>query len=130
MVKQSQFYPESAAIRKEAAAKRKAISSGWTMDEVESILLDEAMSYYKQEKAAAKVVEKEGLVLADKSGRQYLHPAAVWQKVCANNFQRLLKAIGFDRALRDKRKRQPGRPTDLELWRDKNAREEDDLGLE
>lgn len=58
---------------------------------------------------AQNIIRKEGLILEDEKGRKYLHPAAIWEKTCKNNFQRLMRQIGFVEGIK-KAKRGPGRP--------------------
>src|SRR5512135_1120762 len=91
-------------ISAEARDMARGICKEWKFTNQERVLFRQALENFDQMREAQRLIKADGLVLEDKMGRKYLHPACVVEKVAKNNFMRLIRAIGFEKALKEAQK--------------------------
>ena len=86
----------------------------WTLSKLEEIYLQQALAHLDNALDCEATARREGFSLEDRTGRKYLNPLLTQAKISRNNYLRVMKLVGFERVLKEKVKRRPGRPTDYE----------------
>ena len=113
-----QFSNESKSILKNIRAE-------WRLSRLEEVYLRQGLGELDTALECEAKAKKEGLTLEDGNGRKYLNPLLTQAKIARNNYLRLMRLVGFEKALKEKVRSRPGRPTDSEIHRRENADEID-----
>ncbi len=102
-------------LSQQSKAISREIHREWKLTQLEETYLNQALRELDKAVYCESQAWAEGFSLEDKAGRKYLNPLLIQAKICRNNYLRLMKLVGFEVALKAK-KRKIGRPTASETY--------------
>ena len=88
--------PPPACLSDEAGRWWKTITEDWLLEPHSKIILTSALESFDRMNQAKAIVDKEGLVVADRFGQPRPHPAALLERDARAAMERALKSLNLD----------------------------------